>query len=684
VAGPQALVLSFSERVEPEEAEDLASYTVTPALAFTSATLGGEGQTVVIAVQRQAGGTTYTLTAANIRDEAGNVIAPPDDTASFQGVPPSMDATPPEPLLPPLNERLVRVTEVDLQWSARSGATSYTVDVAYDPTFLAPIPGSPFTVMPTLAGGIPEPTLRLQVPSARTFFWRARADVTTGTLLRSDFDVVGDALHVHCETSGQCLDTGSAGNVTRPYRTIGGALANATLDGIARINVASRDAAAPYDEIVVLADGVSLYGGYDASFDEATRGNVETGIRGESAFAIYGEDISQLTVVDGFRIYGGIDASANLVKLIRADGVILSNDFIDGIESGGSSGGGSRIPVSITSSGNGGGLIPALIGCAIVATDVDGAVVRGVEAIDSQVRIVGSNIEAGLGSESTGVYVSGTLFLLDSSVLSSSADGGSHGVWLDLSPAATKPSRIERSNLRAGPGAGTTASGLLITGGTLQPAPIVVSNTITSGIGALSVGADISRGVFVNNTVTVYDCVGPACRRYALFTQGPADTDIVVANNILFGQGVQTGGACLGVMSSASEPKVPARIEHNLLFDCPSPLVEIRQGSGPAAATTDLTNIADVNNPASYVISGRPAPVSATGNVNDDGAEAYFTNLAGGDWTLDADVTSAIASGGLDASGDLYGAVYTDAAQVQRTCPPPLTDCYSMGAYERD
>ncbi len=682
VAGPQALVLSFSERIEREEAEDLASYSVVPALAFTSATLGSEGQTVVLAVQRQTGGVRYTLTASNIRDATGNVIGPPDDTAAFDGVPPTLDTSPPEPLLPPLNERLLGAAEVNLQWSPRSGASSYTVDIAYDDAFLSPVPGSPFTVLPAVAGGIPEPSWTMTPPSARTYFWRARADITVGPPLPSDFDVVGDALHVHCEPNVDCRDAGSAGNITRPYRSIGGALANAALDGITRINVAGRFGNAPYDEVVALVDGVSLYGGYDETFDEALRGSTSTGIRGDSAFTIYGEDITQLTVVDGFHIYGGIDTTTHLVKLLQADGVVLSNDTIDGIESGGAAGGGSAIPVSITSSGNRGGLIPALVNCTITTIDNDFSVVRGVEAIDSQVRIVASAIETGVADDSCGVCVTGTLFMQDSVVTVGAGTTTSRGVALDLTPSATKPSRLERNRINAG--GGDTSYGLIITGGSAQPAPIIVNNTFSAGFGHWSAGAEISRGIFVNNTSTVYDCTLPACRRYALFAHGPVGTDIVIANNILFGQGSTANGACLGVVSSIGEPKVPARIEHNLLFDCPSAFVEIRDGIGPAASSSDLDDMADVNDPASYVVSGRQAPLSATGNINDDAAEAYFVDLTGGDWSLDSGATSAITSGGIDASGAIYGTVFTDLVDAQRTCPTPPTDCYSIGAFERD
>ena len=682
VAGPQALVLSFSERIERDEAEDLTSYSVVPTLAFISATLGGEGQTVVLAVQRQTGGVRYTLTAANIRDATGNVIGPPGDTASFDGVPPTVDTTPPEPLLPPLSERLLRATEVQLQWSPRSGASSYTVDVAYDGAFLSPIPGSPFTVVPAVAGGIPEPSLTMTPPSARTYFWRARADTTIGASLPSDFDVVGDALHVHCEANVECRDTGSAGNITRPYRTIGGALANAVLDGVTRVNVARRFGDAPYNEVLALVDGVSLYGGYDETFAEELRGDPPTAIRGDSAFTVYGEDVTQLTVVDGFRIYGGIESSTYLIRLLQADGVVLSNNLIDGIESGGSTGGGAAIPVSITSSGNRGGLIPAIINCTITTMDNDFSRVRGVDAIDSQVRIVGSTIETGVADDSCAVCVRGTLFMQDSFASAGAGTTTSVGVSLDLTPGVTKPSRLERNRVRAA--AADTSYGLLVTSGAAQPAPIIINNTFSAGYGSRSAAADISRGIFVNNTAAVYDCTLPACRRYALFSHGPADTDIVIANNILLGQGTTTNGACLGVVSSNGEPKVPVRIEHNLLFDCPSAFVEIRDGVGPGASATLLTDMADVNDPTRYVMSGRQAPVSATGNLNDDAAEAYFVDLAGGDWSLDSDATSAITHGGIDASGAIYGAVLTDLTNGQRTCPTPLTDCYSMGAFERD
>ncbi len=681
-AGPQAVVLTFSERVKREEAENLANYGAVPPLAFVSATLGGESQTVVIAVQRQSA-VTYELTVANVRDESDNVIAPPTNSSRFNGVPPPIDTTAPEPLLPALHQRFLGATHVELRWSERSGAARYQIDLAFDVAFQNHVPGSPFTVLPLAEGGVPETTLRVAAPVAVTYFWRVRADTTEGTPIVYDFDVVRDALHVYCQSYPGCDGAGAAGNVTRPYPTISRALANAKLDGIKRVLVAGRGVGQPYEELVTLVDGVSLHGGYDPTFDESQR-NAETRIRGSSTFTIYAERITQKTTVERFTIMGGHGRLVHTVEAKLADGLLLIDDVIDN-----GHGQHESIAVHIEDSGRDGGLKPALIGCSVV--DVDEAETqdvadteRGVDAIRSHVRIERSTIASGdANGESSAVRVSGSVMMSDSSASSGAvpvASGSrSHGVWLELRAGAPS-SRIERNVLQGG--AADESGGLYATGSGME-APVIVNNVISSGVGgSVSRGAQLSHGVFVNNTVSVLDCTqGTSCQRFAVLavlTTMPNANATVIANNILFGQGDRDHGACLGIGTSAAFPFSPQRIENNLMFDCPDAFVRYLHNM---ALGTELVAMADVNDVTKYL--GAP-PTSATGNVTDAAAASYFTSWATGDWSLMEGTPAAIAGGGLDASSATYGAVTVDiTSSVPRTCNGPGA-CFTMGAYELD
>jgi hypothetical protein len=96
---------------------------------------------------------------------------------------------------------------------------------------------------------------------------------------------------------------------------------------------------------------------------------------------------------------------------------------------------------------------------------------------------------------------------------------------------------------------------------------------------------------------------------------------------------------------------------------------------------TEYTAIGDVNTPASH---GVPLPKSAAGNLTDPAGATYFEDVASGDWRLVPATPAIITQGGLDASSSEYGGVTTDFSVAPRTCPTPLTDCYSLGADEAD
>src|SRR5262249_5379028 len=151
----------------------------------------------------------------------------------------------------------------------RSGATQYVIDVAFDSGFAQPMPGSPFVVRGA-AGGIPPVQLDLPTSEARTYYWRATADVSETVGLGAVFDIIADTIYVFCAAAVPCSVDAGAGNATSPYQVIRKALDDAASHGIHRVAIADREGAA-YEELVTLADGVSLIGGYGQDFSEAGR-----------------------------------------------------------------------------------------------------------------------------------------------------------------------------------------------------------------------------------------------------------------------------------------------------------------------------------------------------------------------------------------------------------------------------
>ncbi|MCL4439238.1 MAG: Ig-like domain-containing protein [Firmicutes bacterium] len=97
--------IKFSESVDLATAQNVANYSISPSLAVTSAVLQADLQTVQLTTANQTYGTNYTVTAANVKDIAGNVISS-GNSAAFTGI----DTTPPSVVsATPVTDKTVNV-----------------------------------------------------------------------------------------------------------------------------------------------------------------------------------------------------------------------------------------------------------------------------------------------------------------------------------------------------------------------------------------------------------------------------------------------------------------------------------------------------------------------------------------------------------------------------------------------
>lgn len=683
VASPIAIVVTFDERVAREAAEDITSYSASPPLAFTSATLGEEGQSVVLGVERQDA-VVYALVVDGVTDASGNRIAAPNDRGTFTGVPTAPDTQPPELLLPTAGQRFVERDAVDLLWTPRDGASSYIVDVTYDEAMLQPIPGSPFVVTPTKPGGVPEPTLRLTRPQPVTFYWTVRADVTVGDAASSYFEAVSKTIHVYCPQLQACSDAGRAGNVTHPFGTIGRAIAVAAEDGLKNVFVAARGASTPYFELVALVPGVNLYGGYDQSF---TTRNAVTAIRNDGSVTVYAEDIDTPTVVDGFTIEGGSNSVVHAVEALRASNLTLSNDIITGGTASEES-----IAVDISDSGSRDGVLPLITGCTIASSPAGRASI-GISTTSSSIVVQGSEITAGdatapFTSDSLGMRLQGGAVVIGNIIRSAAAQRFSVAMRLAINELGVA-SRIEGNIV--GTGSSDQATGITVSNAARSDtsrllSPVVSNNVIdviagSSTFGVAATGIYAHRGAVTNNTVVLGTCPAAGCTRYGMNVVAK-DGELVVANNVIaMNGGTSATGACLGIDTSPQQQThPPARLENNLLVECPeSRFVRLYDIAGSSAA---ITTIGAVNQPSSFTVFVATPPTSATGNFS-EAAMAYFEDPANGDYHWNASTTATVKGSGLDASGPTYGNVTSDLDGSARTCAGPGA-CYSVGAYELD
>ncbi|MDH4199155.1 MAG: hypothetical protein OEV66_02150 [Spirochaetia bacterium] len=101
------------------------------------------------------------------------------------------DTSPPNILTPKDGE--VLGLKVVFQWTAKAGASKYTIDVATDSAFSNTITGSPFTV------DAPNSSLTVDLSTNGTYYWRVKADTTTaGQYGSGSFDVVDSVIYVYC------------------------------------------------------------------------------------------------------------------------------------------------------------------------------------------------------------------------------------------------------------------------------------------------------------------------------------------------------------------------------------------------------------------------------------------------------------------------------------------------------
>ncbi|KIL36876.1 hypothetical protein SD71_05635 [Cohnella kolymensis] len=69
-----SLTVRFSEKLNPQSATSTGNYSIDKGLAVRQAVLDADGVTVTLRTSAQADATLYTLTVANVRDTAGNVM----------------------------------------------------------------------------------------------------------------------------------------------------------------------------------------------------------------------------------------------------------------------------------------------------------------------------------------------------------------------------------------------------------------------------------------------------------------------------------------------------------------------------------------------------------------------------------------------------------------------------------
>jgi hypothetical protein len=316
------VVVTVAEELLAVAPEHLLISTAQPdeRLAVLAVDTSPDGLTLSVTTQTQLPGVSYVVDLASLTDLQGN--APEPSSASFRGFGGAPDTTAPQTLLPAENSRVIVGSEhrpIDLIWTARAGASAYTIQVHDSPDFSSQV--ASFVV------GRDQVSVQFTPLAPVTYYWRVRADVTLdGVFAESQFSVVEDALHVYCAPGPDCSRAAGPelGDRDFPFRSIARALTTARAERLSMVNVASRGGEA-YAELLVPAGGITLRGGFEADFDEATRDVVAnpTMVRVPGTVLYIGNAALPITI-DGLRFVSqllpGLPAAAQQLTVASVNG----------------------------------------------------------------------------------------------------------------------------------------------------------------------------------------------------------------------------------------------------------------------------------------------------------------------------------------------------------------------------
>ncbi len=324
-SGTFAVKLAFNEPVRRDSVIDPASYVILSEDGGAGVAVHGvrvdTEQSVTLFTEEQDFGRRYILNLSGASDLEGNVASVPL-SAPFSGGG-GLDPSPPDQTAPADGARFFGGAIV-LEWSKRSGAGGYVVELSTDASFAS------FQSLPA-----PDPSLNVNLPPLPpdSYYWRVRADVTDddAVLPVRGFFVMGDALYVSCPaTIALCDVKAHVGNVDDPHQSLAVALSDALEHDISEVRVAGRGVNAGYTGGVILQPGVSLRGGYDPSFVQRDVATFETIIESDQDVIVSGSAITTPTIFEGFTVRHAatsfVKARTTAVALQACNGNLVLRD----------------------------------------------------------------------------------------------------------------------------------------------------------------------------------------------------------------------------------------------------------------------------------------------------------------------------------------------------------------------
>ncbi len=460
------ITIRMSEPVRIQSAQDISNYVIEPVLGIELAMLSDDGYVITLVTDAQTPGQEYILHIQNVSDRVGNRIQSPYDQDTFTGFGSgeALDTSPPD-LVYPINGMLIFNLSTTLIWTTRIGASNYTIEIWNTETEV-PISGSPFFVE------APKTDLDIVLPGAYTYAWQVHTDIMVVSAEPEEFNAINDTIYVYCADGSTCTDQTGVGNKTHPHQSIGNAIASAKSYGINRVNIAARGNSSAYNEMVIMAQGVSLYGGYTDDFEEVNRDPKThiTEISQSGTYTLLATTITESNppvILDGLNITGGTNGDTIALFISQCDNTVqFQNCEI-----------------------RGGDTLENSTGIQIISTN---GLTGGGPLFDSNI-ISGGNPDG----TSTGIKINGSSPTFKNNAI----DGGTGVLNTAILIESGSDPLIENNTITSPNGSTSTAIRNSISN------PIISDNTISTGEGSLCYGINNMGGVLTitNNSISTGD-----------------------------------------------------------------------------------------------------------------------------------------------------------------------------------
>lgn len=309
------ITLAFSKPMRTDLLAPPTAYQLDHEASVISVDVSLDGTSVRLATSTQRG-RIYTVQVLGATDVLGRPLA--ENTASFMGIGTPLDTTVPRTVSPLDNARL-RGPTANLVWTQNIDSIDYHVEIARDAAMT--------DIVARLDVDAASTATTVDLGAAGQYYWRVTSDASEVPSNIGHFVMLIDAVYLACPggpvvCSAQ-RDATRGGDKSEPLTTFNSALTLARSLGIETVRVAATPEAASFaDELSIIAQTVSIEGGYDSSFGSVVGSSRISSLNGPCL--VYGASHVRLSFIG---CSGGDTSSGGIVRVVGSRDVVL--DHVD-------------------------------------------------------------------------------------------------------------------------------------------------------------------------------------------------------------------------------------------------------------------------------------------------------------------------------------------------------------------